>query len=817
MPASLILPAFFTAAEISAGGLAVAASTLAIRVATTIAIASLLNRDVQQPTGGGNTGGTIQLPPATDNKLPVVYGTVWVSPVITDVKLSTDQQTMWYVLAFSETTDGGTINFGQVWWDDKILIFDPSNPSEIRGWYRPNDNTTVTGVAGKISMWFYNNGSNSLLTTHHCIAENGSSTEGTTTLSAISVLQDSGIDVTQQWTGNDLMTNTVFAVVRIKYDSDHGVTGLGQIKAQVVNSLNQPGDVLRDYLVNDRYGCAVPYTNLDDDKFNLLNTYSGQTHQLQNTQGGYDSGVRYQINGIVDTNRDCLSNLVQIADNADSWIQWNEAQGLWGVLINRGIDETPGLSTSSMTVITSDQIIGGIQVNPLDLNSTYNGVKITFPNAFLVDANNTPVIDTAKGQSDYRYYVLDPIQKFINEPINELSLMLPFTTNSLQATYIGYKRVWNSREDIIITFTMDYSGIQIDAGDIIAIKHEWYGWDAKAYGGKVFPGKPFRVTQVREVKESDGFLSVQITASSYNDQVYTATNPHYYSRASFSGITDPGYISKPDAPIVTNVNTASSSFTVQGAIPVQGNVEAMEFWYSVTTSTNINNNYSLYTTQYYSNGSLYPHQDTNGNTYVEQTTVSFLPAGTYWWRTRGVGVDTRSEFSDASTAFTWAGGTAGPVNGTQILDNTIPGSKVISGDPATQGTSQSTGFFDTLGKVAVGGLALASAWSLSKKFGFDPGKLFNGDGAGNDGGEQQPVPDLYPKQPNYADTLPIYKVGDSITLVGDSTPPIGSINNYANFDGYDVPPFDNDGIAVASLDGLSSVDFGADSAQFVKV
>ena len=51
------------------------------------------------------TGARVQLPPATNNKLPVVYGTAFIGGSIVDAKISTDLQTMWYVIALAEVTN----------------------------------------------------------------------------------------------------------------------------------------------------------------------------------------------------------------------------------------------------------------------------------------------------------------------------------------------------------------------------------------------------------------------------------------------------------------------------------------------------------------------------------------------------------------------------------------------------------------------------------------------------------------------------------------------------------------------------------------
>ena len=65
------------------------------------------NLNAQQP----NPGNRQQLPPAGDNKLPVVYGSAYTGGIITDLTISEDNQDIYWVLALSEVTNsesGGT-------------------------------------------------------------------------------------------------------------------------------------------------------------------------------------------------------------------------------------------------------------------------------------------------------------------------------------------------------------------------------------------------------------------------------------------------------------------------------------------------------------------------------------------------------------------------------------------------------------------------------------------------------------------------------------------------------------------------------------
>lgn len=765
MPASLIVSAL----ALTPGGFAAAAVTFGVRVVTTIAISSLLAK--QQDPGDigdiGSSGGRVQLAPATENKLPVIYGSSYTSPIITDAKISSDQQTMWYVLSFSEATDSGTVTFGDVYWDDKVLLFDPNNPSEIEGWFNPNDNTRVFGVAGKISMWFYRNGS-ATPAGHLCRGLAGTgNTIATSNVDARTVLQDGEIPAGNRWTTTDTMTDTVFAVMRVRYDGDRGITGLGTIRAQVINTLGNTsgatngtgaGSVIKDYLQNNRYGCGVPLENIDLASLAVLDetSYNDGAFTITDTDGDTVTNTyRYKINGPIDTTKDCLSNLNTIAECCDSWIQWNELTGKWGVVVNQSLEENGG-TTSTMTVVTADNLIGGINVSPLDLSSMGNAIRINFPNELLTD------------QTDFRYYELDAEDISPNEPVNEINFSLPLVTSSIQATWLGYKRLWSSRSDIVITFTMDYSGIRIDAGDIIAVNHEWYGWGRKQYGNGIYPGKPFRVTQVREFKDPDGFLAVQISAIEYNDDIYITTNPHFFSPVSFSGISDPSFISPPGRPTISappgNIGT---TFTVSSTIPSVGNVLALEYWYSATEAVT-GNNYTLYGTQQNADASLY----TNGQT--ESLAILNLPGGTYYWRTKAVGEQSNSDFSPASLPITWTL-SGGPVSGFDILDNSISGSKVISGDPATTGKPGSPGFFDTLGAVALPALGLAAMWAINK-YGTD---LFGKDetptGGGNEAGGFDPYVDL---RINTAQA----QVGDTVTAFVSVNKGGGDLSDWLNFD-----------------------------------
>ena len=109
------------AAEVIAFGIQMVASSIISKV---FAPDAPTNSQQSLP----NPGNRQQLPPAGDNKLPVVYGSAYVGGIITDLTISEDNQDIYWVFALSEVTNsesGGTpdtITFGNIYWGGKKVI-----------------------------------------------------------------------------------------------------------------------------------------------------------------------------------------------------------------------------------------------------------------------------------------------------------------------------------------------------------------------------------------------------------------------------------------------------------------------------------------------------------------------------------------------------------------------------------------------------------------------------------------------------------------------------------------------------------------------
>ena len=644
----------FVSALVAAIGLTgtwAAVATFAIRTVLSIGVSKLIaNRMGSTGAGAQEAGSRVQLPPATNNKLPVVYGSAFIGPVITDAKISTDQKTMWYVCAFNEVTDstvGSSISFDEIYYDNKLVTFDGTDPAKV---ISLTTNTSGGGevdtkVAGNLYIYKFTNGSFS-----------GVNTGGQ---SAIQIMSDSDIPANQRWnqgiyTANGqsaTMSNTAFLIVKVKYNQDAGTTQLGTLTAKVTNTVTKPGDVLKDYMLSERYGCGIPLSQIDTVSLAALNTYSDLPVYYTPAGGGpLTSQVRYRINGPIDTGQDCLTNMQYICDACDSWLQYSELTGKWKVVINQSYTEA-GQTFNDLYSVTSSNIVGGIDVNPVDLNATYNELEVQYPNKYIKD------------QIDYvNISLFDDFPSLLseNEPINKLTMQSQIINNFVQAKFIGIRRILQSREDLIINFATDYSGIQTEAGDVIKVTLAEYGWTNKL----------FRVSNVIEEKYADGSLGARISAFEYNNSLYDDDlDITDFIPEDNTGLTDPNIIGTPNAPtVVLDLANTIAQMNVTGTVPAQGLVLNLDF--NVGTDAN-SANHTYYSTVSNANG-----EPLLANS-VYTISSNDLGADTYYWsvtaRNRFVGVR-----SNASTAVTWQGGNVTTSNTYNACNASSSGTLVTS-------------------------------------------------------------------------------------------------------------------------------------------
>jgi hypothetical protein len=236
-------------------------------------------------------GNRQQVPPATDNKLPIVYGSAYVGGTIVDLSITSDNKLIYYVLALSEVTNtengntGDVFSFGNTYWGGKKVIFQADNTT-VYGLLDESTGIIDTTVDGLMSFYFY---------------RNGSYTPTNYGISAIQIMQNP--ELIYKWDATKLMSNCAFVIVQLAYSRDANIVGLQQTRFQVINPRSAPGDCFLDYLTSARYGAALPLASINTASLTALNTYSNQTTNYYDSQGNLSSIKRFEFNGVLLTDQ----------------------------------------------------------------------------------------------------------------------------------------------------------------------------------------------------------------------------------------------------------------------------------------------------------------------------------------------------------------------------------------------------------------------------------------------------------------------------------------------------------------------------------
>jgi hypothetical protein len=599
---------------VSAGVSAFAAQIIAFAIST-IASSVISKMFADSPSNPNDQqqqqldlGNRQQVPPATNNKLPVVYGEAYLGGTVTDLTISANNQEIYYVFSICEVTNNGsdTITFGDIYWGGKKVTF-RADGYTVASLTDESTNIIDTEVDGKIRIYLY---------------RNGSYNPANSTQSAISVLGSGGLIYT--WDSQKLMTNTAFAIVHLSYSQTANIRGLSQTKFQVFNSRNSTGDCFYDYLTNNVYGCAIPTSQIDTATLDELNAYSNEIFSYTNFSGGTSTQPRFKFNGVVDTSQTLMKNLQAMANSCDCLIRYNEITAKWGVIVQKPT------YTVAMDINNSN-MIGSLSITPIDSANSYNVIEVQFPDNSQQDSFNTATLDLAE---------VNPSLLFPNEPVNKQTVQLPLVNNDVTAQYLANRFIEQAREDLQVQATVNFVGLQLEAGDIVTITNSNYGWTAK----------PFRIIKVQQNFESNGEVTVTLQMTEFNSAVYDDVNVTQFTPAPNTGIGDPTFFGAVPAPVVTAQypNNANPLFLVQATTSSSGITQYAEIWYSAFANPTSEQRIFAGTTEIQSSGNPY-----NINTAMPAVALANIPSGNWYFFSRMVNSLASSSFSPASSVLIW--------------------------------------------------------------------------------------------------------------------------------------------------------------------
>lgn len=626
------------------GGTALTASGVFVATAVNIGLAygtsRLINGNPRDQRGANAGQGTrVQLAPATDTKIPVIYGTAHQMGLLTDAHLSNDNKTMTYVLVLSDYVADGEWTMGDIYWNDQLLTFKADGYTVATSTANAEISNKLDGL---VRIWAW--------------AGDGSAANqifGPAT-------PVNAWDVIPTATSNYKMSDLVFAVVQLDYNSANGVTGLPGMTFEVTNDLNNPADVWWDYLSNDRYGAGIATSEIDTVGYNRLYDLSNTipTNQYEpwplptSTTTTASNQVRYQINGIFNTGESVKNNLDKIDIACASWTTYDYQLGQWTTIPNYAV------STSTLATafhFTDDNIIGDINVTATNLEDLYNSVEVGF-----ADRNN-------RDQTSYYTSATSITLRNDLEPDNQLRLNTDMCNNALHAGRIGQIELRQSRVDLIASFTADYSALSVNAGDVVKITSSVYG----------FSSALFRVTRVQEIENDDGMIVAGITALQYDAGIYADTDLADYNTPDITNIPIYGgstALAAPSKPTVTDDPTNVQFIVSTTVDPNNYPVNRVEFYWS-STSTGDFQALSL---------TINPYNP--GDTVTSPVPYYVFVNGDYYFKTR-VGTGTLlSDYSTVSDVFTLSGSNVSASNGAINSQNATNADNVqINNSPPLQG------------------------------------------------------------------------------------------------------------------------------------
>ena len=554
------------AAPIIAAAMAPGIQGMIIRFALSVAVSYITNKlfapDI--PSGPGQADAApdpgIRQRIASDpgNKLPVIYGKSRVFGSITFADITSDNQTMAFILTLCE---GPIETIGQIWWDDFKLTLDSNgnvtNATDSQG-------ETDDFLNGNLTVKKFKAGG-------RCSPMETFSTKWAT--NAV----------------NRTMPNVAYLYVELKYNRDESVTGLtsklgaevdgklvrtfsGSTLSSVTSYSNNPAECLLDYLTSTFYGCGdvMSDSDLDLDSFISHKAFCDTLITHTDKEGNSTTAKRYTTNGVINTFDERDLNVSDLVICSQSIFSYN--LGKFQV-----VSDTTG---SSVMSFNPDNMYGDVTIVNDGFNSSLNKLNISFSSY------------DQKYQDDQVFLDLPDNLKSYNEPELVQDTRFKFLNNNIMVQRVGNVIVKTSRDNLIVSFKTDTRALQLQVTDIISVTNSTYG----------FTDKLFKINSITEIDmNSDGVSGYFITAQEYNADAYaeealtefqTAPNTNLANPRNFGAITNLRAISSdPDSttPFVQLQWTVPTGLTETFEIYVGDDINATiadrEFNISFRTST----------------------------------------------------------------------------------------------------------------------------------------------------------------------------------------------------------------------------------------
>ena len=225
------------------------ADAIGKQIANKVSNSIIKTKKPDKPVDPEKSPTAVTLKPSVDNKIPVLYGTGFTKGIVVDAALDADNQSIWISYIISEKTGNKIDGTPSEIFLDAVLIDNYEATFQSDGITVANRKDTFgntdSSINGLIKVYFYNDGST-----------NQSYPLGFTGTN------NNAYDLFPGWGTGHSYWNMVFAIVKITYSQENDLTYLPEFTFKCRNTMNDPGDVLNDYLQSTTYGAGVPASEI---------------------------------------------------------------------------------------------------------------------------------------------------------------------------------------------------------------------------------------------------------------------------------------------------------------------------------------------------------------------------------------------------------------------------------------------------------------------------------------------------------------------------------------------------------------------------
>ena len=319
-----------------------------------------------------------------------------------------------------------------------------------------------------------------------------------------------------QWTSDHKLSGIAYLAFKLEWNQDKFPQGVPNITAvirgkrvfdprtNVTGYSTNPALCVRDYLLDSTYGLGEINANIDSDALEAAADLCDESVAIN---GG--TQTRYECNGVIDTSNQIKANIENLLSAMGGRIAYSNGkyfiQGAEYVAPTFSFDESNTISAITIqTKQSRRQLYNGVKGSFISEEKNYK--LLDYPAQILKTTAGNFVIGTTYkilfvGTTDFTAIGASSSAVGVEftatgagsgtgtasssivddgAQIN-LDMPLPFVTNNLQAQRIAKIALLKSRQQVVLSFTVNLSGLKVKVGDTVNITNERLGYSDKVF------------------------------------------------------------------------------------------------------------------------------------------------------------------------------------------------------------------------------------------------------------------------------------------------------------------------------------------------